>query len=74
MEKMFAECTKLKTIYVSDKWSINRVDIGRDAEMFLGCTNLIGGEGTIYNPDIINKNYARIDGGKDIPGYFTKKK
>lgn len=41
--------------------------------MFSGCTNLIGGEGTVYDSKHTDYTYARIDGGKDAPGYFTRK-
>jgi surface protein len=39
--------------------------------MFLDCTSLVGGQGTTYDPDHVNKTYAHIDGGSSNPGYFT---
>ena len=41
--------------------------------MFSGCTNLIGGEGTVYDSKHTDYTYARIDGGTEAPGYFTYK-
>jgi surface protein len=76
MEDTFDGCSKLKTIYVSDKFVITQ-----KKSMFPGCTSLVGGKGTSYS-DILNANdvneaknskYAKIDGGADDPGYFTLK-
>ena len=39
--------------------------------MFNGCTALVGGMGTTYNPNHIDKTYARVDMGELRPGYFT---
>ena len=61
--------SKLKTIYVSDKFKTDNV--GYDDNMFMGCTNLVGGAGTKYNSSYVDKTYARIDGGTSNPGYFT---
>ena len=41
--------------------------------MFYRCNSLVGGQGTTYDPNHIDKAYAHIDGGPDNPGYFTKK-
>lgn len=41
--------------------------------IFNGCTNLIGGQGTKYDPNHTGIEYARIDGGEESPGYFTLK-
>ncbi len=65
------DASKLKKIYVSDKWNTGKVT--SSSEMFLGCTNLVGGKGTTYNPSHVDKAYARIDGGTAAPGYFTEK-
>lgn len=40
---------------------------------FTGCTSLVDGKGTAYNPDHMDADYAHIDGGPDNPGYFTAK-
>ena len=34
-------------------------------------TLLVGGLGTTYNSSYVDKTYARIDGGRSNPGYFT---
>ena len=39
--------------------------------MFLACTNLMGGAGTVYNSSNVDKTYARIDKGTSEPGYLT---
>ena len=36
-------------------------------------TSLVGGNGTIYDANHIDKTYARVDGGTDNPGYLTLK-
>lgn len=70
MGELFANCTNLKTIYVSDKFKTTNVT--SDANMFKGATKLVGGNGTKYSADHIDKTYARIDKSGQ-PGYFTKK-
>ena len=40
--------------------------------MFLGCSTLVGGNGTTYDDSKTDKEYARID-TEETPGYFTKK-
>ena len=67
---MFNACYNLTTIYVGEGWSTEKVKISK--EMFTHCTNLIGGKGTRYNDEWIDHSYARIDGGKYNPGYFTQ--
>ena len=67
---MFQDCYSLTTIYIGDSWDNSTVN--NDPQMFYGCDNLIGGKGTEYNQHYIDATYARIDGGKDNPGYFTK--
>ena len=41
--------------------------------MFYNCTSLVGGQGTTYDANHIDKTYAHIDGGPSNPGYFTEK-
>ena len=67
---MFYNCANLTTIYVGDNWSTSSVSESKD--MFSKCTALVGGKGTAFNSGKTDKSYARIDGGKDNPGYFTK--
>ena len=69
MNLMFSGCTKLHTIYVGDGWSTAAVIQSND--MFDGCTSLVGGHGTTYDANHIDKAYAHIDGGTSNPGYFT---
>ncbi len=71
MSSMFDHCANLQIIYVGDGWSTAEVSISTN--MFLDCTNLVGGQGTAYDANHIDKEYARIDGGPSNPGYFTAK-
>lgn len=68
MNTMFTS-TQLRTIYVSDKWSTERVT--HSTYMFMGSTNLVGGMGTKYDPRHTDHEYACIDGGLCDPGYLT---
>ena len=70
MYQMFNNCTNLQTIYVGDGWNTAAVTISQ--EMFRNCTSLVGGQGTTYNVNHIDKTYAHIDGGPSNPGYFTE--
>ena len=71
MYNMFYGCTNLRTIYVGSGWSTAAVTSSSD--MFFNCTNLVGGQGTTYDANHIDKAYAHIDGGPSNPGYFTDK-
>ena len=71
MVSMFRYCSELKTIYIGNEWSTNAVEFG--SEMFDGCTNLIGGAGTVYDANHTDHTYAHIDGGENNPGYLTDK-
>ena len=66
---MFRGCSGLKTIYVGDGWMTNAVTSGN--YMFMECTSLVGGAGTIYDANHTDHTYAHIDGGTSNPGYFT---
>ena len=77
MSYMFSE-TNLKTIYVSENFTT--VNVASSGSMFsrrpsagvISTPTLIGGNGTIWNENFIDKAYARID--TDVfPGYFTLK-
>jgi len=71
MNCMFYGCTNLRTIYVGNGWS---TAAATDSEqMFYNCSNLVGGQGTTYDANHIDKTYAHIDGGPSNPGYFTDK-
>ena len=71
MDRLFEYCTKLETIYTNGDWSAENVD--NAFGMFYDCKSLRGGKGTRYDPYNYYIDYARIDGGKSKPGYFTKK-
>ena len=61
----------LKKIIVSNKFVTTKVT--ESSNMFKRCTNLIGGNGTVYNENIIDVSMAHIDGGTSNPGYFSAK-
>ena len=71
MSLMFHDCSQLQTIYVGDGWSTAAV--ANSSNMFKNCTSLVGGMGTTYDVNHIDKAYAHIDGGPSNPGYFTAK-
>ena len=71
MASMFSDCDHLQTIYVSDEWST--ASLIHPSGTFTGCTSLVGGQGTAYDPSHVNGDYAHIDGGTSNPGYFTDK-
>ena len=71
MSYMFDSCNQLTTIYVSNKFTTSAVTTSFG--MFSGCTSLVGGAGTTYDENHVDKTYARIDGGTSNPGYFTAK-
>ena len=69
MDNMFIYCTRLTTIYVGSYWNTEAV-VNSDG-MFINCVNLVGGMGTTYDANYLDKTYAHIDGGPSNPGYFT---
>ena len=70
MEAMFNSAANLTTIYVSNKFTTNNVTSSNS--MFTRCKKLVGGMGTTFDSTSeLDKTYARIDGGKANPGYFT---
>ena len=71
MRCMFMGCMNLQTIYVGNDWSTAAVALSDN--MFDGCTSLVGGKGTTYNANHVDKTYAHIDGGTSNPGYFSEK-
>jgi surface protein len=60
----------LTTIKVGSNWSTNSVT--SDTNMFYNCTHLVGGSGTVFDSNYINKTYAHVDGGQANPGYLTQ--
>ena len=69
MGYMFYNCNSLHTIYVGEGWSTAAVTTS--ASMFASCTSLVGGKGTTYDANHVDKAYAHIDGGPSNPGYFS---
>ena len=71
IDLMLYNCTALQTIYVTGNWNMDKVT---DSEyMFANCLSLVGQEGTKYDYVHYGIDYARVDQGKDLPGYFTLK-
>ena len=71
MSHMFSFSTNLQTIYVVDGWNMEAVTVTSSSNMFYNCKSLVGGKGTTYDANYVDKEYAHIDGGSDNPGYFT---
>lgn len=69
--RMFYNCDRLSTICVSDLWNMSNVEEAED--MFYGCSRIVGGMGTTYDPNHTGIDYAHIDEGSGNPGYFTYK-
>lgn len=77
---MFAYDTNLKTIYVSSSWDnykqyslLKRYAEGN--EVFVGCTSLVGENGTKYDPsNRFDGQCAQVDKGASGAGYFTLKR
>ena len=69
MERMFFCCSSLKSIFVRNEWRMPQLKYMDD--MFAGCYSLVGGNGTVYNDEHIDYEYARID-KVGRPGYFKR--
>ena len=67
---MFYNCTSLKTILVSNKFKVEQVSSSN--LMFSNAISLVGGNGTTYDSNHTDKEYARIDTSSS-KGYFTGK-
>lgn len=68
MRMMFAGCSKLRTIRCLGDWSTSKAQSGY---MFSVCNSLVGSQGTVFDSNVIDKTYARLDGGTINPGYFS---
>lgn len=64
---MFTNCTSLKAIYCKTDWTQYTMDAD---DLFYYCTKLVGGNGTKYDNEHYNLEYARPD-LPNQPGYFT---
>ena len=71
MTQMFNGCKRLETIYVGLDWTTEAVT--SSSAMFGGCRELMGGQGTVYDSNHVDKDYAHIDGGTSNPGYLSAK-
>lgn len=59
-----------KIIVTPGKWDTSKVTNSDD--MFRGCSDLVGGKGTVYNSNYMDKTYARVDSpDTNEPGYLT---
>ena len=67
-EYMFLSCPKLKTIFVSYKWNMQNLE--EKDSMFKYCSSLCGGNGTVYNENHTDNEYAVVDKPYQ-PGYLT---
>ena len=72
MVYMFEDCESLTTIYCNEDW--NTIGSAASTDMFKGCINIIGGNGTIYDSGKTDCEYARPDGVDGKKGYFTEAK
>lgn len=72
MNYMFYNCKALTTIYASEDFVT--ADVTDAPYIFRACTNLVGGNGTVYvnTTDGYGLTNARID-APGAPGYFTAK-
>ena len=68
---MFEGCYALTTIYADSGWGLPADNYS--FAMFNECANLVGGQGTTFDENHTDGEYARIDGGPSNPGYFTAK-
>ncbi|MCR4818708.1 MAG: BspA family leucine-rich repeat surface protein [Fretibacterium sp.] len=71
MGTMFDQCKKLKTILVGDGWTTDH--LSPQTVIFLGCDDLVGEKGTIYDGNNDSMDYAHIDGKGGKPGYLSSK-
>ena len=68
---MFSYCPKLTTIYATE--SFNTDNMYEDDSMFDDDELLVGGAGTEYDEEKVDKEYAHLDGGVSNPGYFSER-
>ena len=69
---MFNNMTNLRTIYVSQLWDTSNIGEYYDNGTFDQDTNLVGGQGTVFDNNYTGREYARIDDPDNgNPGYLT---
>lgn len=66
---MFFRCTALREVLASGAFVTEQIT--DSMEMFYGCTALVGGTGTQYDPKHTDAEYARMDNPPSAPGYFS---
>lgn len=72
-EDMFRNCRALTSVYVNELWSFTGdVNVKSDM-MFSNCSSIVGSNGTVYDDDHVDGEYARVD-STNIPGYLRLKK
>ena len=71
MRNMFENNDTLEAIYASEDFVTTNVTSSMN--MFYNSTKIDGGNGTLYDLDHIEKEYAHLDGGPSNPGYFRDK-
>jgi len=71
MTGMFSCCSELTTIYCAKDWSGTTA---ASSLMFTACNKLVGSSGTTWRDAVTDASYARLDGGTEAPGYFTKER
>ena len=69
-EEMFSNCSALTKINAGTNVR-NMPAAAISSSMFAGCINLVGGAGYKYNATHTDGEFARIDYGGMLPGYFT---
>ena len=75
MKEVFCGCPQLRTIYCTKDWGVNSVVALSDkADVFKGCTSLVGGKNSTYDKTEVDVTFARVDGVGDNKGYFTAPK
>ena len=65
IKEMFKGCTQLQNIYVSNLWTLAK---RTDADVFSGCTALVGEDGTTYDASAVTAAKAHYASG----GYLRK--
>jgi surface protein len=68
MEAMFYGCSGLTKISIGDNWTTDSVS--ESSKMFFSCVSIVGGKGTSYDVNFLDKTYAHSDSGETDPGYF----
>ena len=66
---MFAEDSKLETIYVGSKWNVSGA--AYTDYMFYDCNKLVGEKKTAYSSSHQGGDYAIVDGTNGKPGYLS---